>query len=145
MTLLIRLGEGWGRERCLFHKTIDVHLSTRFFSFTKIVRKGSNLSQFAARKKERCSCGVQELWPKEAAPCWAPVQAVLQPRVPTHAKSPWGIWVALQHCRVVPKCFALGSLGTCCCPGPTGCVIAKPISVLETWRIEFSSRIVSVN
>lgn len=34
MTLLIRLGEGWGRERCSFHKTVDMHFSERCFSFT---------------------------------------------------------------------------------------------------------------
>lgn len=33
-TLLIRLGEGWGRERCSFHKTIDMHFSKSCFSFT---------------------------------------------------------------------------------------------------------------
>lgn len=45
MTLLIRLGEGWGTERRSFHKAIDMHFSKWWFSFTLCSKRLSNKAE----------------------------------------------------------------------------------------------------
>lgn len=174
MTLLVRLGEGRGREGCLFHKTVDMHFSTGCFSFALCSKKDSvkqkSGSVCSKKKKKKRGLPPRSLqpWPWGGhATLWlSPPQDVPLPRVPTHVKKnrptsegpqvglpacvPRGCtWARAKGVRVwawwSAQSLAAGSRGTCCCPGLTGSVTAKPVFLLEPWRIGFPSKIASVN
>lgn len=71
MTLLVRLGEGRGREGCLFHKTVDMHFSTGCFSFTlcskkKTVSKAEIWVSLQEEKKKKK--GATSMQPAASAP-----------------------------------------------------------------------------
>lgn len=175
MTLLVRLGEGRGREGCLFHKTVDMHFSTGCFSFTlcskkKTVSKAEIWVSLQEEKKKKkgylhaaCSLG-----PKEAMPhCgWAHHRTFcchVSPHVPKKKttglplRDPRLVCPLVCHrdtagheprgCKPEPHGVLRASPRgkTCCCPGLTGRVIAKPVFLLESWRIGFPSKIASVN
>lgn len=175
MTLLVRLGEGRGREGCLFHKTVDMHFSTGCFSFTlcskkKTVSKAEiwvSLQEEKKKKKGLPPCSLQPRPQGGHATLWlSPPQDVLLPRVPTRAKKK-KTGLPLRDPRLVCPLVCHGDTAgheprgckpephgvlrasprgeTCCCPGLTGRVIAKPVFLLESWRIGFPSKIASVN
>lgn len=74
MTLLVRLGEGRGREGCLFHKTVDMHFSTGCFSFAlcskkdSVKQKSGSVCSKKKKKKEGYLHGACSLGPEEATP-----------------------------------------------------------------------------
>lgn len=146
MTLLVRLGEGRGREGCLFHKTVDMHFSTGCFSFTlcskkKTVSKAEIWVSLQEEKKKKrgylhaaCSLG-----PKEAMPhCgWAHHRTFcchVSPHVPKKKKQAcrWGTpgWFAHLCAMGIQLGMSQGGASL----SPMGCseprLGARPVAVL---------------
>lgn len=82
MTLLIRLGEGWGRERGSFHKTIDMHFQKWCFSFTLCSKRLSNKAEiWVSLQQEKKALSMLSAGPKAQTF----YRVVLLPHVPEHA------------------------------------------------------------